>query len=82
MAPAAIVLLPAALTTPDHFIMHGFAEAIDASGLDVDLLIPDLHADCYLRSTAVAMLDDMLRTHVRIVTRRSGWPVFHWAATV
>lgn len=65
LAPAAIVLLPAALTSPDDFIGHGFAEAIDASALDVDLLIPDLHADCYLRSTAVAMLDDMLQTHVQ-----------------
>lgn len=64
-APAAIVLLPAALTSPDDFIFHGFAEAIDASGLDVDLLIPDLHSDCYLRSTAVEMLDDMLRIHVQ-----------------
>ena len=63
-APAAIVLLPAALTVPDDFIAHGFAEAIDASGLDVDLLIPDLHADCYLRSTAVEILDDMLQKHV------------------
>lgn len=65
MAPSVIVLLPAALTSPDDFIVHGFAETIDASGLDVDLLIPDLHADCYLRSTAVATLDDMLRTHVQ-----------------
>ena len=65
MAPAAIVLLPAALTSPDDFIAHGFAEAIDAFGLDVDLLIPDLHADCYLRSTALAMLDDMLQTRVQ-----------------
>ena len=64
MAQVAIVLLPAALTSPDDFITHGFAEAIDASGLDVDLLIPDLHADCYLRSMAVEMLDDMLRSHV------------------
>ena len=64
-APAAIVLLPAALTSPDDFIVHGFAEAIDESGLDVDLLIPDLHADCYLRSTAVEMLDDTLRSHVQ-----------------
>ena len=64
-APAAIVLLPAALTSPDDFIAHGFADSIDASGIDVDLLIPDLHADCYLRSTAVAMLDDMLQTHVQ-----------------
>ena len=64
MAPVAIVLLPAALTSPDDFITHGFAEAIDASGLDVDFLIPDLHADCYLRSTVVEMLDNMLRTHV------------------
>ena len=65
LAPAAIVLLPAALSSPDDFILHGFADAINASGLDVDLLIPDLHADCYLRSTAVALLDDMLRTHVQ-----------------
>ena len=65
MASAAIVLLPAALTSPDDFIFHGFAEAIDASGLDVDLLIPDLHADCYLRSAAVEMLDDMLQSHVQ-----------------
>lgn len=64
MAPAAIVLLPAALTSPDDFIVHGFAEAIDACGLDVDLLIPDLHADCYLRSTAVELLDDVLKKHV------------------
>lgn len=65
IAPAAIVLLPAALTSPDDFITHGFAEAIDASGLDVDLLIPDLQADCYLRSTAVEMLDEMLCAHVQ-----------------
>ena len=65
LAPAAIVLLPAALTSPDDFIVHGFAEAIDESGLDVDLLIPDLHADCYLRSTAVETLDDVLRAHVQ-----------------
>ena len=64
MAPAAIVLLPAALTSPDDFILHGFAEAIDACGLDVDLLIPDLHADCYLRSTAVELLDQLLQTQV------------------
>ena len=64
-APAAIVLLPAALMSPEDFILHGFAEAIDASGLDVDLHIPDLHADCYLRSTAVEMLDGMLQTHVQ-----------------
>ncbi len=64
-APAAIVLLPAALTSPDDFILHGFADAIDASGVDVDLLIPDLHADCYLRSAAVETLDDVLRTHVQ-----------------
>lgn len=64
LASAAIVLLPAALTSPDDFIFHGFAEAIDSSGLDVDLLIPDLHADCYLRSTAVEMLDDVLQSHV------------------
>ena len=63
-APAAIVLLPAALTSPDDFITHGFAEAIDASGLDVDLLIPDLHADCYLRETAVQLLDEMLQEQV------------------
>ena len=65
MAPAAIVLLPAALTSPDDFILHGFGEAIDAFGLDVDLLIPDLHADCYLQSKAVEMLDGLLRTHVQ-----------------
>ena len=65
MASAAIVLLPAALTSPDDFIFHGFADAIDASGLDVDLLIPDLHADCYLRSEAVEMLDELLQTHVQ-----------------
>ena len=64
-ASAAVVLLPAALTSPDDFIVHGFAEEIDTSGLEVDLLIPDLHADCYLRSTAVETLDDMLRTHVQ-----------------
>ena len=63
-APAAVVLLPAALTAPEDFITHGFAEAIDACDLDVDLLIPDLHADCYLRSTAVALLDDLLRKQV------------------
>lgn len=63
-APAAIVLLPAALTSPDDFIAHGFAEAIDVCGLDVDLLIPDLHADCYLRSTAVELLDEMLQKQV------------------
>ena len=60
-APAAIVLLPAALTSPDDFTLHGFAAAIDASGLDVDLLIPDLHVDCYLRSTAVELLDELLQ---------------------
>lgn len=64
MAAAAIVLLPAALTSPDDFILHGFAHAIDTSGLDVDLLIPDLHADCYLRSTAVEQLDEMLQKQV------------------
>lgn len=64
LAPAAIVLLPAALTSPDDFIANGFAEAIDACGLDVDLLIPDLHADCYLRSTAVELLDQMLQQQV------------------
>lgn len=64
VAPAAIVLLPAALTSPDDFITHGFAEAIDTCGLDVDLLIPDLHADCYLRSTAVELLDEMLQKQV------------------
>ena len=31
----------------------------------VDLLIPDLHADCYLQSKAVEMLDGLLRTHVQ-----------------
>ena len=65
MAPAAIVLLPAALTSPDDFILHGFGEAIDAFGIDVDLLIPDLHANCYLQSKAVEMLDGLLRTHVQ-----------------
>ena len=64
MAQAAIVLLPAALTSPDDFILHGFAAAIDACGLDVDLLVPDLHADCYLRSTAVEQLDELLQTQV------------------
>ena len=64
MAPAAIVLLPAALTSPDDFIAHGFAEAINACGLDVDLLIPDMHADCYLRSTAVELLDELLQKQV------------------
>ncbi len=64
-ASAAIVLLPAALTSPDDFIAHGFAQELDASGLEIDLLIPDLHADCYLRSTAVEMLDEMLLAHVQ-----------------
>ena len=64
MAPAAIVLLPAALTSPDDFIAHGFAAAIDACGLDVDLLVPDLRAECYLRSTAVEMLDELLQKQV------------------
>ena len=64
VASAAIVLLPAALTSPEDFMAHGFAEEIDAGGLDVDLLIPDLHADCYLRSTAVELLDEMLQKQV------------------
>ena len=63
-ASAAIVLLPAALTSPDDFLVHGLGEAIHACGLHVDLLIPDLHADYYLRSHAVEVLDDMLRNSV------------------
>ena len=57
-ADSLLLMLPGALMTPQHMVQAGLFETLAQSGLALDLVAPDLHAEGADNRLALRALED------------------------
>lgn len=79
-AQALVILLPGALQQPEQFLQFGFADAVRARGLPLDLAMPDL-AVRYLTETIDGSVCRRIHDGVVQPARRDGYRTI-WLAGI